>query len=195
MPPEPIRIIFPAQRDLPLIPPSTFCSWRMKDGSEISVGRSVLKMEPAMVKFHETLSDRSVYLRYFHSLSLSSRVAHDRLVRICFVDYDREIAIVAERLERRDGPAPNSWSGQAGRIPTAKNEGEVAVFSIGRVPASRPGNLTVSSRDTNRARRETVCEIEAEMLPDNLSMKKIANKLGFRLQAADPTSMRASLDL
>jgi hypothetical protein len=33
------------------------------------------------------------------------------------------------------------------------------------------------------------------MLPNNLSMKKIAKKLGFRwLAAADPTSIRAALD-
>jgi acetyltransferase len=37
-----------------------------------------------MVKFHETLSDRSVYLRYFCSLSPSGRVAHKRLLRICW---------------------------------------------------------------------------------------------------------------
>ena len=66
-----------------------------------------------MVKFHQTLSDRSVYLRYFHSLSLSSRVAHDRLVRICFVDYDREIAIVAESRDA-NGTTSDPRSGQAG---------------------------------------------------------------------------------
>jgi hypothetical protein len=38
--------------------------------------------------------------------------------------------------------------------------------------------------------------IDAEILPDNLSMKKIAKRLGFRTSAvADPTSMRAVLDL
>jgi hypothetical protein len=47
-----------------------------------------------MSKFHETLSDRGVYMRYFCSLSLSSRVAHKRLVRICFGDHDRQIALV-----------------------------------------------------------------------------------------------------
>ena len=43
---------------------------------------------------------------------------------------------------------------------------------------------------------EMWARIDAEMLPDNLSMKKIARKLGFRSQAADdPTSLRAVLDL
>ena len=50
--------------------------------------------EPAMVKFHETLSERSVYLRYFHLMNLSQRTSHERLTRICFIDYDREMALV-----------------------------------------------------------------------------------------------------
>ena len=45
-----------------------------------------------MAKFHETLSEESVYNRYFSALKLSQRVAHERLTRICFNDYDREIA-------------------------------------------------------------------------------------------------------
>ena len=52
--------------------------------------------EPLLVKFHETLSDRSVYLRYLTNLEYSERVAHQRLARICFNDYDRELALVAE---------------------------------------------------------------------------------------------------
>ena len=47
--------------------------------------------------FHETLSEQSVYLRYFHLMKLSQRVAHERLTRICFIDYDREMALVAEK--------------------------------------------------------------------------------------------------
>ena len=49
--------------------------------------------EPLMVKFHETLSEQSVYFRYFQALHVSRRVAHERLTRICFNDYDREIAL------------------------------------------------------------------------------------------------------
>ena len=34
--------------------------------------------------------------RYFTSLDLNARTAHERLTRICFIDYDRELALVAE---------------------------------------------------------------------------------------------------
>ena len=52
--------------------------------------------EPAMVKYHESLSEHSVYLRDFHMIALGQRVAHERLIRICFNDFDREMALVAE---------------------------------------------------------------------------------------------------
>lgn len=48
--------------------------------------------EPLMVKFDESLSEESVYLRYAHLVKLSSRVTHERLSRLCFIDYDREMA-------------------------------------------------------------------------------------------------------
>ncbi len=44
--------------------------------------------EPLLVAFHRTLSEESVYLRWFHMMSLNHRIAHERLVRICFTDYD-----------------------------------------------------------------------------------------------------------
>jgi acetyltransferase len=52
--------------------------------------------EPLMVKFHETLSERSVYYRYFQALKLSRCVAHEQLTRACFIDYDRDMALVAD---------------------------------------------------------------------------------------------------
>ena len=69
----------------------------MKDGAEVLIRPIRPEDEPMMVKFHETLSERSVYLRYFHLMNLSQRIAHERLTRICFIDYDREMALVAER--------------------------------------------------------------------------------------------------
>src|SRR5262249_40146154 len=58
--------------------------WTMKDGQVVTIRPIRPEDEPLMVQFHSTLSDRTVYLRYFASLSLSSRIAHERLLRICF---------------------------------------------------------------------------------------------------------------
>ena len=56
--------------------------------------------EPLMIRFHEQLSERSVFLRYFQDLNLSQRTAHERLTRICFIDYDRDMALVAVRTSK-----------------------------------------------------------------------------------------------
>ena len=56
-----------------------------------------------LVAFHGTLSERTVSLRYFHAMKLSTRVAHERLTRICFIDYDREMALVADGKNAETG--------------------------------------------------------------------------------------------
>jgi acetyltransferase len=168
-------------------------SWVMKNGTSVLLRPIRPEDEPLMVKFHETLSDRSVYLRYFYSLSLSSRVAHDRLVRICFVDYDREMAIVAEH---RDATGERRILGVGRLVKShAKNEGEVAVL-ISDACQNQGLGTELFRRVIQVARDEKLARVDAEILPDNLSMKKIAKHLGFRVRAFDdPTSLRAVLEL
>lgn len=68
----------------------------MKNGTVVTIRPIRPEDEPLMVKFHGTLSDRTVYSRYFGSLSLNRRVAHERLLHICACNYDREIVLLAE---------------------------------------------------------------------------------------------------
>ncbi len=79
-------------------------SWTTKQGEAVAIRPIRPEDEPLLVKFHETLSDRSVYLRYLTNLDYSERVAHQRLARICFIDYDREMALVAECKDCDGGP-------------------------------------------------------------------------------------------
>ncbi len=187
---DPAHLPRPAVRPYPL---RYVSSWIMKNGTQITLRPIRPEDEPLMVKFHETLSDRSVYLRYFYSLSLSSRVAHDRLVRICFVDYDREMAIVADF---RDASGQHRILG-VGRLVKShsKNDGEVAVLISDECQNQGLGT-ELFRRVIEVARDEKLARVDAEILPDNLPMKKIAQRLGFRLRTPDdPTSIRAVLDL
>ena len=68
------------------------------------------------MNFHHTLSERSVYLRYFHWMKLEQRTEHERLTRMCFIDYDRQMAFVAERDDPAARRAPDCRGGQAGEI-------------------------------------------------------------------------------
>jgi acetyltransferase len=52
--------------------------------------------ENRMIEFHETLSEESIYLRYFAHITLDTRTIHERLVKVCANTAD-SFAIVAER--------------------------------------------------------------------------------------------------
>lgn len=165
----------------------------MKNGTEVTLRPIRSEDEPLMVNFHQALSDRSVYMRYFYSLSLSSRVAHDRLVRICFVDYDREMAIVADHRDIKSGQHRILGVGRLVKS-HARNEGEVAVLVTDSCQNQGLG-MELFRRVIQVARDEKLSRIYAEILPDNFAMKKIAKNLGFRSRIGeDPTSTRAALD-
>ncbi|MBL9122672.1 MAG: bifunctional acetate--CoA ligase family protein/GNAT family N-acetyltransferase [Planctomycetaceae bacterium] len=69
-------------------------AYRSRDGREFEVRPIRPEDEPLLARFHETLSERTVYARYAQVLSLGRRTVHDRLARLCFIDYDRQMALV-----------------------------------------------------------------------------------------------------
>src|ERR1700694_5523167 len=97
--------------------------WRFDDGTEILIRPIRPEDEPMMVHFHATLSERSVYLRYFHMIKLDHRASHERLTRICLVDSDREMVLVAERLSPETAEREILAVGRLVRAPDA-NEAE-----------------------------------------------------------------------
>jgi len=154
--------------------------WTMKDGAAVSIRPIRPEDEPAMVKFHETLSERSVYLRYFHLMNLEQRVTHERLTRICFIDYDREMALVAARRNPETGEPEILAVGRMTKI-LGTTEAEVAVLvsdkwqgrGLGKELLSR---LLVVGAD------EKISKLTADILPDNRDVMRICEKLGFSLK-------------
>jgi acetyltransferase len=166
--------------------------WVLKDGTKTTIRPIRPEDELLMVKFHEALSDRSVYLRYFGTLNLKSRVAHERLIRICFGDYDREIALVAERMGMAG--AAIIGVGRLNRI-HGTQEAEVAVIVTDAYQNQGLG-AELLRRVIQVARKEGIRAVSAEMLADNASMQAITKALGFTVKAQeDLTSMRARLEL
>jgi acetyltransferase len=152
----------------------------MKDGNTVMVRPIRPEDEPAVVRFHETLSERSVYLRYFHLMNLEQRTSHERLTRICFIDYDREMALVAERRNPATGEREILGVGRLMRT-HGTTEAEVAVLvsdqsqnlGLGR---ELLGRLIVVGRD------ERLTRLTADILPDNRGVMRICEKLGFSLK-------------
>ncbi len=108
--------------------PSRFTSQKQfPDGMEMHFRAIRPEDEPLVAAFHRTLSERSVYLRYFHWMKLEQRTDHDRLTRICFIDYDRQMAFVAERRNPDTGLHDIVGIGRLVKSHTA-NEAELAVI-------------------------------------------------------------------
>ena len=167
--------------------------WSLKDGTPVTIRPIRPEDEPLMVQFHTTLSERSVYLRYFCSLSLSTRVEHERLVRICFGSYDRGFALVADRKNPDTGQHEVLGVGRFSAISRA--EAEAAVLVSDRWHGLGLGTELLASA-ARVARAEKFKRLSGEILRDNLATQAIFKKVGFRLRSMeDPSSVAALLEL
>jgi acetyltransferase len=151
--------------------------WQMKTGEPVTIRPIRAEDEPALARFHETLSDRSVYLRYFHMEKLSSRVAHDRLARRCAIDYDREMALVAER--ENPAGAEKEIIAVARLVQELETrEAEVAVIVADAFQRCGLGSELVR-RLIHVARDEKLERITATTLPENMAMRSLMARAGF----------------
>ena len=168
-------------------PTKYYAEWQLKDGTPVVIRPIRPEDEPMMVKFHETLSDRSVYLRYLHTMKLSQRVAHERLTRICFIDYDREIALVVEHMNRETGEKEILGVGRLQKLP-GTNNAEFAAIVSDKWQGQGIGPELVD-RLVKIAREEKLDKIRADVLADNSVMQRILSKSGFKLhrEIGDPT--------
>ena len=139
--------------------------------------------EPKMVQFHEKLSEQSVYLRYFRAFKLDQRVEHERLTRICYVDYDRTIALVVEHTDPATAETAIVAVARLTRLPNPE-EAEFAMlvrddFQGRGVGTQLLQNLLDFGRD------EGIKRVVAFMLPENRGMIEISEKLGFAMGRED----------
>jgi acetyltransferase len=132
--------------------------------------------EPEMVSFHATLSERSVYFRYFHMMNLGMRVSHERLAQICFVDYARDIALVAEAPDADGRPHIVG----VGRLTRQRglNAGEFAILISDALQGQGLGTELLS-RVVQVGRDKGLERITADILPENRDMQHVSQKVGF----------------
>ena len=167
--------------------------WTMKDGMDVVIRPIRPEDEPLMAKFHQTLSERTVYLRYFQFSPLSQRTAHERLVRICFIDYDREMALVAER-RKPNGDREIIGVGRLTKV-HGHNEAEVAVLISDRYQHRGLGTELLK-RLVHIGRDEQLDRLVAYMLPENQEILKMCLRLGFKARhEAGESLLTAILEL
>jgi acetyltransferase len=168
-------------------------TWTAKNSASVTIRPILPEDEPLLAKFHTTLSDRTVYMRYLQPMMLTDRVVHERLARLCHCDYDREIALVA--LDQT-------------------NDGEQRILGVGRlskVHGLDDARLSVLVGDPFQgmgigsqlirqivevAKGEHIHRLTATLTTDNLVMQHIFQKLGFSLEpASDGKLLLAKIEL
>ncbi len=154
--------------------------WTLLDGTPVTLRPIRPEDEPLMVRFHETLSDRSVYFRWLHTLGLSQRIAHEQLVGMCFIDYDREMALVADF---RNPQTEQDEIIGVGRLIKAHgaNEAEVAILITDQFQRKGLGTELLR-RLIQFGHDEKLHLITGNILAENEGIQEVCKKLGFRLQ-------------
>lgn len=160
--------------------PSEYASkWRMKNGDEVWIRPIRAEDEPLIVRFHETLGDQTVYFRYLSALKLSTRIAHERLIRICFIDYARQMALVVER--ETEIIAVGRLHKDLQSIARGKSEAEFALVVSDLFQRQGLGKELLR-RLIEVARQEQVDEVFGEISAENMPMQAICRSMGFQIR-------------
>jgi acetyltransferase len=161
---------------------------KLKNGTPVVLRPIRPEDEHLIVNFHRELSEHSVRQRYFGFMSLDDRVAHERLLRICFTDYDREWTIVAE-------------------IDGTQSKEIIGVGRLTKIPGTRFARFTIIIVDNYHnvglgtlllkqlihiAQQEHIEMIDSRILSENEGMLRLCKKLGFEISPdKDPFVTRA----
>ena len=166
--------------------------WTMNNGDKVIIRPIRPEDEPLLAKLHEILSERTVFLRYFHMQNLTARVAHKRLLQKCVIDYDREMALVVDY--QCTGEHRLLGVGRLTKDP-ASNEAEIAVL-VGDPWQKQGLGTELVRRLIGVARDEKLSRVLAVIMPENYGMKALADQFGFNIEPGqDPDLLTAVLEL
>lgn len=159
--------------------------WTMKNGEEVTIRPIRAEDEPLIARFHETLSERTVYFRYLSTLKLSTRIAHERLVRICYLDYDRQMALVVERTnpqsEQTEIVAVGRLVKDMQAFARGSRQAEFALVVSDKLHGQGIGKELLR-RLLDVAKREGVEEVFGEISSENMTMQNICRSMGFLIK-------------
>jgi acetyltransferase len=165
----------------------------IQTGEEVLIRAIRPEDEPLMASFNRTISPYSIYLRYFHPVSPTQLVSHDQLAALCFVDYDREMALVAEKKNERGG-VEIVGMGQLTKL-QGTSEGEFALLINDQYQRTGLGTELLA-RLLDIGRDEGLDKVVAEILPENEGMRRVCSKLGFSFsKVPDSNTIYAEIEL
>ncbi|MBS1902193.1 MAG: bifunctional acetate--CoA ligase family protein/GNAT family N-acetyltransferase [Bacteroidetes bacterium] len=162
--------------------PSEYIShWITDDGQDIVFRPIRPEDELAMVEFHASLSDRSVVQRFLQPMNLRDRVAHERLSKICFPDYDLEMPLIACRHDGRTGTETIMCVARMSKSPDGRS---AEIHLIVGDPFQHQGiGGEALSRLTSIAKNENIRRLYGYLTAGSTVLEGQCQALGFDVSA------------
>jgi acetyltransferase len=157
--------------------------WRLRDGTEVVVRAIRPEDEPLLVAFHEGHSERTIRMRFF---SMVKALTRDSLIRLCHLDYDREIALVA--VHAPEG-GPQRIAGVSRYYLTPETRDAEFALVVGDAWQGRGLGRHLLSRLIEVARDRGVKRLVGSVLSENNPMLRLTRELGFAQQPTDEPSV------
>jgi acetyltransferase len=168
-------------------PKQYVASRSLKNGAEVLLRPIKAEDEGRFNELIKSLSAESMRFRFFE---IFKEMPHERLTRYCNLDYDRQIAIVAE-LQQANGQIIG-----AGRViaePDGKG-GEFAVLVCDPWQGLGLGSMLMD-HIISVAKDMRLERIFAHVLSNNYKMMRLSEKKGFKVEKLDEETFKASLSL
>jgi acetyltransferase len=164
-------------------------SWKLRDGTKVVVRPIRAEDETLIQDLFATFSAHTIRMRFF---SMIKRLTHESLIRLCHLDYEREMALVAVR--HTDNSTCILGVSRYFLDPE-KGDAEFAVVVGDPWQKLGLGNHLMS-RLIDVARKSGVKRLDGQVLQENDAMQALVKGLGFKLRASnDPAVVEAELDL
>ena len=149
--------------------------WRLKDGTDVLLRPIRPEDEPLEAKLIRGLSDETNRFRFFHVIRT---ITHEMLVRFCNIDYDREMAIIAEYT--KGGKKRNIGVGRL-IIEPGEKRAEFAVVVADEFHGKGLGTKLVDML-IGVGEDKDLESIYGIVLPDNKKMLDLCRALGFDIK-------------
>ncbi len=162
--------------------------WTLKSGQDVLLRPIKPEDEPMWLEMFQNFSEESIRYRFFQMLK---DTPHEVRVRYCNIDYDREIAIVAETTI--EGRRRILGVSRLSIEPDGKS-GEMA-FVVG----DRWQNMGLGTKMVDYvldiAKEKGVENIYSIMLPDNYRALSLTKKMGFDIEYMNDGTVKGTLNL
>jgi acetyltransferase len=161
--------------------------WRLKDGTEVTLRPIKPEDEPKELEFVRGLSTETSRFRFFQIIK---DLPHEALVRFCNIDYDREMAIIAET---RVGDQTIEVGVSRLVLDPGKKRGEFAVVVADKYQGRGLGTKLVDML-IEFAREKGIDTVYGTIMSENIKMIQLCEKLGFTVRR-EQDSVAAELKL